>query len=368
MEADAHAFAGRVDELVQTAAPDLSDRTVEQRAEALLERFDTGGKQRVERSALEQRQKHAVGEVAALERKRGQAQQELARLVTQASCANAAELPEAEQRSETVRELKRKRDELETVLRDLAQGAGIDAVVNECKDQSPDDVSAGLSEREAEIQAVELKRKAPEQEIGKLQARLDDMNGGNRAAIAAEEAQHAMASIRTHVEDYARARLASVLLREEINRYRMRNQGPIVSRASELFQVLTLGTFAGLEIAYNDADEAEIRCVRKTDQRVAVEGLSDGTRDQLFLALRLASMERHLAHNEPVPVIIDDALINFDDFRARAALTLLGSLALKTQVIFFTHHRHLVDLAIECVGKEVLASYNLDALTRLRVG
>lgn len=368
MEADAHAFAERVDELVQTAAPDLSDRTVDQRAEALLERFDTGGKQRVERSALEQRQKHAVGEVAALERKREQAQQEITRLVTQAGCATAAALPEAEQRSETVRELKRTHNELETVLRDLAQGAGIDAVVNECKDQSPDDVSADLSAREAEIRDLELKRKAPDQEIGKLQARLDDMNGGNRAAVAAEEAQHAMASIRTHVEDYARARLASELLREEINRYRMRNQGPIVSRASELFQALTLGTFAGLEIAYNDADEAEIRGVRKTGQDVAVEGLSDGTRDQLFLALRLASMERHLAHNEPIPVIIDDALINFDDRRARAALTLLGALALKTQVIFFTHHRHLVDLAVECVDKEVLASHDLDALTSLRAG
>ncbi len=368
IEADARAFAERLDELVQTAAPDLSGRTVEHGADALLERFDVGGKQRVERSALTQRQKNAVDELTALKRKCGQAQQELARLVTQAGCAAAADLPEAEQRSETVRELKRKRDELETVLRNVAQGIGIDALVNECREQNPDDVFAQLSAREAEIQAAERKRKDPEQEIGKLQARLDDMNGGNRAALAAEEAQHAMASIRTHVEDYARARLASVLLREEIKRYRVRNQGPLVSRASELFRALTLGTFADLEIAYDEQDEAEIRCVRKTGQDVAVEGLSDGTRDQLFLALRLASMERHLAHNEPVPVIIDDALINFDDFRARAALTLLGALAMKTQVIFFTHHRHLVDLAVECVDKEVLASHDLDALTSVRAG
>lgn len=303
-----------------------------------------------------------------LERKREQAQQELARLVTQAGCAAAADLPEAEQRSEAVRELKRKRDELETVLRNVAQGAGIDALVNECKDQNPDDVFAQLSAREVEIQAAERKRKDPEQEIGKLQARLDGMNGGNSAALAAEESQHAMASIRTHVEDYARARLASVLLREEINRYRVLNQGPIVRRASDLFRVLTLDTFSGLEIAYNEQDEAEIRCVRKTAQRVVVEGLSDGTRDQLFLALRLASMERHLDHNVPVPVIIDDALINFDDHRARAALTLLGTLAMKTQVIFFTHHHHLVDLAVECVDKEVLALHDLDALTTLRAG
>ena len=45
----------------------------------------------------------------------------------------------------------------------------------------------------------------------------------------------------------------------------------------------------------------------------AVAGLSDGTRDQLFLALRLAGIENHLKDREPVPVIIDDVLINFDD-------------------------------------------------------
>jgi uncharacterized protein YhaN len=139
-----------------------------------------------------------------------------------------------------------------------------------------------------------------------------------------------------------------------------------VSRAGELFQVLTLGTFSRLEIAYDDHDVAEIRCVRANDQPVAVETLSDGTRDQLFLALRVASMERHLGHNEPVPVIIDDVLINFDDRRARAALTVLAELAMRTQVIFFTHHRHLADLAAESVAGEVLVQHDLDALITRR--
>lgn len=365
MEDDARAFAARVDDLVRTAAPDLADRNVEQRAEALLERFDAGGKHRVERAALTQREQRAVEELATLERKREQAHQQIGRLVTTAGCASAADLPDAERRSEVVRELRRKREEVETVLRNVAQGASIEALVTECQGQNADEVFAGLSAREAEIQATEQKRKVPEQEIGRLQARLDLMNGGDRAAVAAENAQHAMASIRTYVEDYARTRLASVLLREEINRYRERNQGPIVSRASELFRTLTLNTFSRLEADYVD-EQPVIRCVRSDGRGVAVEGLSDGTRDQLFLALRVASMERHLTHNEPVPVIIDDALINFDDRRARAALSLLGDLASRTQVVFFTHHHHLVDLAAESVAKEALVKHDLDALIARR--
>ena len=73
--------------------------------------------------------------------------------------------------------------------------------------------------------------------------------------------------------------------------------------------------------------------------------MSDGTRDQLYLCLRLAHIERYLEVNEPTPFIVDDILIKFDDKRAEASLKVLADLSTKTQVIFFTHHSRLVELA-----------------------
>jgi uncharacterized protein YhaN len=362
MEEDARAFAARVDELVQGAAPDVTASSVEQRAEALLTRFHDGGKNRVERDQLARRHKDATTELRDLVRTREQAQHQLARLVTQAGCASALDLPDAERRSDEVRKLKQDRATVETQLRNLSEGMGIEALVAESRDHDGDEVFAKLRTGESDIEAAERARKEPEQAIGKLEARLDEMNGGDRAAVAAESVQQELARIRLHVEDYARARLAGVLLREEINRYRERNQGPIVRRASELFQLLTLHTFSRLEIAYDEQDNAVIRCVRADDRRVDVDGLSDGTRDQLFLALRIASMERHQEGNEPVPVIVDDILINFDDRRATAALAVLGNLAARTQVLFFTHHRHLADLAHAAVAGAPVVRHDLDAL------
>ena len=43
--------------------------------------------------------------------------------------------------------------------------------------------------------------------------------------------------------------------------------------------------------------------------------MSDGTLDQLYLALRLASIEQHLASQEPMPLVLDDIFIHFDDGR-----------------------------------------------------
>ena len=71
--------------------------------------------------------------------------------------------------------------------------------------------------------------------------------------------------------------------------------------------------------------------------------MSDGNRDQLYLALRLATIEQQL--DQLFPLILDDLLLNFDDNSAAAGFEALAEIAEKTQVIFFTHHRHLVELA-----------------------
>ena len=94
---------------------------------------------------------------------------------------------------------------------------------------------------------------------------------------------------------------------------------------------------------------------------VTVEGMSDGTGDQLYLALRLAGLQDYLERNEPIPFIVDDILIKFDDNRAIAALRELEELSEQTQVIFFTHHRHLLELARKNVDTSFLIEHTLNA-------
>jgi hypothetical protein len=80
-------------------------------------------------------------------------------------------------------------------------------------------------------------------------------------------------------------------------------------------------------------------------EAVKVDGMSDGTVDQLFLALRIAAVEDSIEHGVCVPFLADDLFINFDDERAAVGLEILAELARKTQVLFFTHHDHLTKIA-----------------------
>ena len=176
------------------------------------------------------------------------------------------------------------------------------------------------------------------------------MDGSSEAAAAAEDAAQLLARIGERAERYARLKVASMVLRREIDRYRAENQAPILTAASGIFQRLTCGSFDALTTDYSDSDEPVLIGVRPSGDHVRVEGMSDGSRDQLYLALRLASLERYLDANEPMPFIVDDILIKFDDERGRAALEALHELSRRTQVIFFTHHDHLTRIAQEALN------------------
>jgi uncharacterized protein YhaN len=88
--------------------------------------------------------------------------------------------------------------------------------------------------------------------------------------------------------------------------------------------------------------------------------MSDGTRDQLFFALRLAFIGDYCVQNGNCPVVLDDVLMAFDDARAVAALKALEWLAAQTQVLIFTHHAHHVELAKRALGETGFQLHQLD--------
>ena len=166
--------------------------------------------------------------------------------------------------------------------------------------------------------------------------------------------------MREVAERYARVKTSAMLLQWAIDRYRRENQAPLLKRAGELFKIVTGGSFSRLQVEFDDRDNPHLTGVRPGGNTVPVSGLSTGTADQLYLALRIASVEHYLEppdapSERPValPFVADDLFINFDDERAAAGFKLLGELSRKTQVLFFTHHLHLVDIARKALGGSV---------------
>jgi uncharacterized protein YhaN len=181
------------------------------------------------------------------------------------------------------------------------------------------------------------------QVIGEQTGKLAAMDGNARAAEMAEQLEQELAGIRRLAERYTLVKLAAKILQLEIERYREEHQDPVLLIGSKYFREMTLGSFTGLRTDVDDQGLPVLIGLRPGNRRVPVEGMSSGTRDQLYLALRLATLEYRLESHEPMPFIVDDILINFDDRRSRATLQALARLSARNQVILFTHHRQIVD-------------------------
>jgi len=339
------------------------DVTIDVLAAALVDRVHAAQQDDAKRKALRKQLEDKRRELSELGLRRKAAENEIEAFCFMAHVSAAVDLPQAEERSKKVRELRVSLATLERQILDLGEGIPLEALVAECEGLTVDQVTEQLAAIQEKMTAVSEAKAKADQDLGGAMQRLALVDGSARAAEAAEEAEQHLATMAMLVEEYARAKLAHRLLEDEIKRHREKNQGPIIRRASQLFERLSLGSFTGIR-GDNEGDEGKpvLECVRPGGTSVTVEGLSDGSRDQLFLALRIASLERHFDNNEPIPFILDDILVNFDDARSRASLEVLAELSQKTQVLFFTHHARVAELAREAVSSSFLCVHDLDEL------
>ena len=180
--------------------------------------------------------------------------------------------------------------------------------------------------------------------------RKQEIGRGESAEQAAFDRISAEEEARDLAREWVVLKLAGNLLDAAMERYRAGRADPILKKAGRHFSALTMGGFDGLLQNYGAGDELLLSARRADGGEVPVDGLSDGTRDQLWLALRLAFIEDYAGRNEPAPLIVDDIFQTFDDARSAAGLRSLSALDGDIQTILFTHEKSLVDIARSALG------------------
>ncbi|MFO7495224.1 MAG: AAA family ATPase [Desulfobacterales bacterium] len=360
IERDAGQFTERVAQLGAATAPDLAGSPADQAAAELYNRLTHARSAMTRCQELERQQRREAASLQSARRRAAEQNDLLDRMCAEAGCQSVAQLAAVEARAEQRQALEAELQALEGQLRALSGGTPLAAFVTAALAEDADRIGPALVRLTDEAARLDREKSELDQTIGREQNELKRMAGSARAAELTEEAEALLAGLETDVGHYVRLRLAATVLSQVIERYRERHQGPILKRSGALFRAMTGGSFQELRLEFDERGDAVLAGVRAaTGEVVRVEGMSEGTADQLYLAVRVASLEAYLEQNEAMPFIVDDILIKFDDQRSAAALTCLGELARKTQVIFFTHHRHLVDLARQHLPADLLFVHTL---------
>ncbi|MFW6151316.1 MAG: ATP-binding protein, partial [Chloroflexota bacterium] len=150
--------------------------------------------------------------------------------------------------------------------------------------------------------------------------------------------------------DWARLQIPLYALDKAISRYETTRQPRVIRAAEDVFTRITGGVYTAI-IKPIDSDTLQVRDTRGLSKDVTE--MSRGTKEQLYLAMRLGLIKEYEQRSEPMPVVMDDILVNFDDERAPLAVKALAEFARDRQVIVLTCHKNTLGLYKRAGATEV---------------
>jgi uncharacterized protein YhaN len=340
-------FEARVADLVAAAAPDLIGRPAELAAEELRRRLKTNRGIEARRLALLRQETEAranldeaAGQLEDAEATLGALRQEIgggsdegiASRIEVSACRAEAELKLAQ---------------IEEKLVEFGDGRRIDALEQEVAAVAAEAVDSELARLRGDEERMATERDAAVRDEQRLFAELDKIKAGENAIDAEERRQAAIASATRISAEALLYHAAACLLRHGVERLRNVGDNGLVQRIGTAFTRITGGAYSGVAADQDDKGAPFLIAIEadgKTEKRI--DQLSDGTRDQLFLALRLIMVEDYAQKAPALPFIADDLLQTFDDYsRTANALAALSDVSRHVQVVVLSHHRQLIEIA-----------------------
>ena len=233
----------------------------------------------------------------------------------------------------------------------VADGFDEAALAGEADQFDADAAREKLEEIDRELKTDEDRAREIFANLRAAETRWTGLQTGLGAEAAIQAKANAHAEIMQESRRWAVLKLASLMVEAGLERCRERRKDPLLARAGALFSTLTNQKYSGLDQAFGDDDCLHLQARRGDGEALELAALSEGARDQLYLALRLAFLEDYARRSEAPPFIGDDLFASFDDSRVAAGFSALAEASAYLQPIIFTHHEHIVEIARSALGE-----------------
>jgi uncharacterized protein YhaN len=207
---------------------------------------------------------------------------------------------------------------------------------------NPNDVTGMARQYSRELEEIEVQLQQGFEQLGTIKQELKTLEADRSSTRIRSELSQVEAQLRDAWEGWFAATLASDAIDDVAAQFEQANQPEMLAAAIPFLQKLTLGKYhhlwtpLGRKHLYVDDDGGD---------SLPAERLSGGTREQLFLAIRLAMVKAFSNNGTELPMVLDDVTVNFDQQRSEAAVdTLLDFTTEGQQLLIFTSHLHYAQL------------------------
>ena len=203
------------------------------------------------------------------------------------------------------------------------------------KTHDKEDIVSEKSRVEEEIRQLTLTLKAKNKKEGEIQNELEQMENSSELAAYMTKYESLKEELRQATREWLTCKIALKLLDEVKEKYEKEKQPAVLKNSAIYLSKITNGRYTRVTASL---DQKEVTIYNSQENAKKIWQLSRGTREQLLISLRLGFIEEYEKQAEPLPLVVDEILVNFDPVRARETAALLSKFALDRQVLLFTCH------------------------------
>ena len=211
-----------------------------------------------------------------------------------------------------------------------------------------DELMTVLSKTRHQLAQLTLTISRTHEEIQKDKVEIDSLVEDGTLSNLEQERANLAAKIWHEVQEWLRYQLAIQWVNKALAGASADRYPAIIRQAEQYFALLTDHRYSQIDLTADG-----IKVVRRDQEVFLVEELSQGTAEQLYIALRLGFVTV-MSDQANFPIIIDDGFVNFDNVRRQRMLALLEKIAEKNQVIYFTADDRIKDLDVKILDLQAL--------------
>lgn len=243
----------------------------------------------------------------------------------------------------------RRRDELLSVVRErkksleriAGRGQALQSFFAELERTTPENLEIMASSLHNRVQGLDNDLKEKDRRWGANNQKATQLETGKELASTQLQLNALRETVVTKARDWSVLSIALAFLKEATRRYEHERQPAVIREAQEYFSRITEGRYSRI---ISVPGEKRIVVEEQDRGQKKLAELSRGTAEQLYLSLRFGYVQEFARRAEPLPLVLDDVIANFDPRRARQACHAIRRLADSHQVLSFTCHPETLDL------------------------
>ena len=201
---------------------------------------------------------------------------------------------------------------------------------------------------ETQLEEIDAHRSELDTKRGSIRTTLDGLASEEDSSRLRLERHRLSEELQGHARDWAVRAIAESLIRQAQSKFEQERQPDVIRHAERFFRDVTDGSY---QTVFSPLGSSEINVMDAAGNVRTPQQLSRGTREQLFLALRFGLILEMGQHSERLPVIVDEALVNFDPTRGTQAAGSFIELSETNQVLVFTCHPQIVDWFVDAAAQ-----------------